>query len=112
MGRQAIALLGIGHGSRLAQAWHRAGHWADPNPTNQRLSDQAGARTRRARELGRLIQTLYLLRFIDDRAYLRAHSGAAQPRRRLPLARPHRVYGKRGELRQRYRESQETSSAP
>jgi TnpA family transposase len=42
-------------------------------------------------ELGRLIKTLYLLRFIDDEAY----------RRRIVF------HGKRGELRQRYREGQE-----
>jgi len=42
-------------------------------------------------ELGRLIKTLYLLRFIDDEAYRRRILVPAQPRRRPSPARPHRV---------------------
>ena len=69
-----------------------------------------GAPTRLARalqELGRLVKTLYLLRYADDESYrrriltqLNRHEG----RHRLARAIFH---GKRGELRQRYREGQE-----
>jgi len=58
-------------------------------------------------ELGRLIKTLDLLRFIDDEAYrrrilvqLNRGEGRHQPARIV-------FHGKRGELRQRYREGQE-----
>ena len=58
-------------------------------------------------EVGRLVKTLYLLRFIDDEAYrrrilaqLNRHEGRHQLARTI-------FHGKRGELRQRYREGQE-----
>ncbi len=58
-------------------------------------------------ELGRLVKTLYLLRFIDDEGYrrrilvqLNRHEGRHQLARAV-------FHGKRGELRQRYREGQE-----
>jgi hypothetical protein len=58
-------------------------------------------------ELGRLIKTLYLLRFIDDKAYRRRiliQLNRGEGRRQLARVVFH---GKRGELRQRYREGQE-----
>ena len=58
-------------------------------------------------EVGRLVKTLYLLRFIDDEGYrrrilvqLNRHEGRHQLARTV-------FHGKRGELRQRYREGQE-----
>ena len=68
---------------------------------------RAAGLARALQELGRLVKTLYLLRYVDDGAYrrriltqLNRHEG----RHRLARARFH---GKRGELRQRYREGQE-----
>jgi len=58
-------------------------------------------------ELGRLIKTLYLLRFIDDAAYRRrilVQLNRGESRHQLARIVFH---GKRGELRQRYREGQE-----
>ena len=58
-------------------------------------------------ELGRLIKTLYLLRFIDDEAYRRrilVQLNRGEGRHQLARTVFH---GKRGELRQRYREGQE-----
>ena len=58
-------------------------------------------------ELGRLIKTLYLLRFIDDEAYRRrilVQLNRGEGRHQLARVVFH---GKRGELRQRYREGQE-----
>jgi len=58
-------------------------------------------------ELGRLIKTLYLLRFIDDEAYRRrilVQLNRGEGRHQLARI---VFYGKRGELRQRYREGQE-----
>jgi TnpA family transposase len=58
-------------------------------------------------ELGRLIKTLYLLRFIDDEAYRRRiliQLNRGEGRHQLARVVFH---GKRGELRQRYREGQE-----
>ncbi len=58
-------------------------------------------------ELGRLIKTLYLLRFIDDEAYRRrilVQLNRGEGRHQLARIVFH---GKRGELRQRYREGQE-----
>lgn len=58
-------------------------------------------------ELGRLIKTLYLLRFIDDEAYRRrilVQINRGEGRHQLARIVFH---GKRGELRQRYREGQE-----
>ena len=58
-------------------------------------------------ELGRLIKTLYLLRFIDDAAYRRRILvQLIRGEGRHQLARVV-FHGKRGELRQRYREGQE-----
>ncbi|MHB1304568.1 MAG: Tn3 family transposase [Acidiphilium sp.] len=58
-------------------------------------------------ELGRLVKTLYLLRFIDDEAYRRrilVQLNRGEGRHQLARIVFH---GKRGELRQRYREGQE-----
>jgi TnpA family transposase len=58
-------------------------------------------------ELGRLIKTLYLLRFIDDEAYRRrilVQLNRGEGRHQIARIVFH---GKRGELRQRYREGQE-----
>ena len=58
-------------------------------------------------ELGRLIKTLYLLRFINDEAYRRrilVQLNRGEGRHQLARVVFH---GKRGELRQRYREGQE-----
>ena len=58
-------------------------------------------------ELGRLVKTLYLLRFIDDEAYRRrilVQLNRGEGRHQLARVVFH---GKRGELRQRYREGQE-----
>jgi TnpA family transposase len=58
-------------------------------------------------ELGRLIKTLYLLRFIDNEAYRRrilVQLNRGEGRHQLARTVFH---GKRGELRQRYREGQE-----
>ncbi len=70
-------------------------------------NDRPTRLARALQELGRLVKTLYLLRYIDDEAYrrriltqLNRHEG----RHRLARAVFH---GKRGELRQRYREGQE-----
>ena len=57
--------------------------------------------------MGRLIKTLYLLRFIDDEAYRRrilVQLNRGEGRHQLARIVFH---GKRGELRQRYREGQE-----
>jgi Tn3 transposase DDE domain len=54
-------------------------------------------------ELGRIIKTLYMLRYIDDEAYRRRILTQLNRREgRLELARII-FHGKRGELRQRYR---------
>ena len=58
-------------------------------------------------ELGRMVKTLYLLRFIDDEAYRRrilVQLNRGEGRHQLARIVFH---GKRGELRQRYREGQE-----
>ena len=58
-------------------------------------------------ELGRLVKTLYLLRFIDDESYRRRiliQLNRGEGRHQLARVVFH---GKRGELRQRYREGQE-----
>lgn len=58
-------------------------------------------------EFGRLVKTLYLLRYIDDEAYRRRILVQLNPGEgRHQLARTV-FHGKRGELRQRYREGQE-----
>ncbi len=71
---------------------------------NQRFRDTLGCVTR---SLGRLVKTLYLLRFIDDEAYRRrilVQLNRGEGRHQLARIVFH---GKRGELRQRYREGQE-----
>ena len=58
-------------------------------------------------ELGRLVKTLYLLRFIDDEGYRRRiliQLNRGEGRHQLARVIFH---GRRGELRQRYREGQE-----
>ena len=58
-------------------------------------------------EFGRLVKTLYLLRYIDDQAYRRrilVQLNRGEGRHQLARTVFH---GKRGELRQRYREGQE-----
>jgi TnpA family transposase len=58
-------------------------------------------------ELGRIIKTLYMLRYIDDEAYRRrfvTHLNRGEGRHKLARIIFH---GKQGELRQRYREGQE-----
>ncbi len=62
---------------------------------------------RALQELGRLIKTLYLLRFVDDESYRRRiliQLNRGEGRHQLARTIFH---GKRGELRQRYREGQE-----
>ena len=71
--------------------------------TNERPTQLARA----LEELGRLIKTLYLLRFIDNEAYRRCildQLNRGEGRHQLARIVFH---GKRGELRQRYREGQE-----
>ena len=58
-------------------------------------------------ELGRIIKTLYMLRYIDDEAYRRrilTQLNRGEGRHSVARAVFH---GQRGELRQRYREGQE-----
>src|ERR1700678_3747892 len=58
-------------------------------------------------EVGRLVKTLYLLRYIEDEAYRRrilVQLNRGEGRHQLARVVFH---GKRGELRQRYREGQE-----
>ena len=62
---------------------------------------------RALQELGRVVKTLYLLRYVDDGSYRRrilSQLNRHEGRHRLARAIFH---GKRGELRQRYREGQE-----
>ena len=62
---------------------------------------------RALQELGRLVKTVYLLRFIDDASYRRRiliQLNRGEGRHQLARVIFH---GKRGELRQRYREGQE-----
>jgi len=70
-------------------------------------NDRPTRLTRALQELGRLLKTLYLLRYIDDEAYrgrilIQLNRGEG----RHQLARVI-FHGRRGELRQRYREGQE-----
>lgn len=65
---------------------------------------------RALQELGRLVKTLYLLRFIDDEAYRRrilVQLNRGEGRHQLARVIFH---GKRGELRQRYREGRKINS--
>jgi TnpA family transposase len=71
--------------------------------TNERPTRLARA----LEELGRIIKTLYMLRYIDDAAYRRrilTQLNRGEGRHELARSIFH---GKRGELRQRYREGQE-----
>lgn len=70
-------------------------------------NDRPTRLARALQELGRLIKTLYLLRFIDDEHYRRrilVQLNRGEGRHQLARIIFH---GKRGELRQRYREGQE-----
>ena len=89
---------------RIAKARVRSCRRSDAHTPNH---DRPTRFARALQELGRLIKTLYFLRFIDDEAYRRRiliqlNRGEG----RHQLARTN-VHGKRGELRQRYREGQE-----
>jgi TnpA family transposase len=71
--------------------------------TNERPTHLARA----LEELGRIVKTLYLLAYIDDETYRRRILNQLnRGEGRHQLARVV-FYGKRGELRQRYREGQE-----
>ena len=81
----------------------RAGGLTRTLQTNDRPTRLARA----LQELGRLVKTLYLLRYVDDEGYrrriltqLNRHEGRHRLARTV-------FHGKRGELRQRYREGQE-----
>jgi TnpA family transposase len=81
----------------------RAGGLTRTLQTNDRPTRLARA----LQELGRVVKTLYLLRYIDDESYrrrilqqLNRHEGRHRLARTI-------FHGKRGELRQRYREGQE-----
>ena len=70
-------------------------------------NDRPTRLARALQELGRLVKTLYLLRFIDDEAYRRRiliQLNRGEGRHQLARVIFH---GRRGELRQRYREGQE-----
>lgn len=70
-------------------------------------NDRPTRLARALQELGRLIKTLYLLRFIDDESYRRrilVQLNRGEGRHQLARVIFH---GKRGELRQRYRDGQE-----
>jgi TnpA family transposase len=81
----------------------RAGGLTRTLQTNDRPTQLARA----LQWLGRLIKSLYLIRFIDDEAYRRrilTQLNRGEGRHQLARVIFH---GKRGELRQRYREGQE-----
>ena len=70
-------------------------------------NDRPTRLARALQELGRLVKSLYLLRFIDDESYRRrilVQLNRGEGRHQLARTIFH---GKRGELRQRYREGQE-----
>lgn len=70
-------------------------------------NDRPTRLARAVQELGRLVKSLYLLRFIDDESYRRrilVQLNRGEGRHQLARTVFH---GKRGELRQRYREGQE-----
>ncbi len=70
-------------------------------------NDRPTRLARALEELGRIVKTLYLLAYIDDEAYRRRIlSQLNRGEGRHQLARVV-FHGKRGELRQRYREGQE-----
>jgi len=62
---------------------------------------------RALQELGRLIKSLYMLRFIDDETYRRRIQVQLNRGESRHLLARTIFHGKRGELRQRYREGQE-----
>lgn len=67
-------------------------------------NDRPTRLARALQELGRLVKSLYLLRFIDDESYRRrilVQLNRGEGRHQLARV---IVHGKRGELRQRYRE--------
>ena len=71
------------------------------------LLDRPTRLARALEEVGRLVKTLYLLRYIEDEAYRRrilVQLNRGEGRHQLARVVFH---GKRGELRQRYREGQE-----
>src|SRR5271155_3506890 len=71
------------------------------------MNDRPTRLARALQELGRLVKTLYLLRFIDDESYRRrilVQLNRGEGRHQLARVIFH---GKRGELRQPYREGQE-----
>jgi len=71
------------------------------------MNDRPTRLARALQELGRLVKTIYLLRFIDDESYGRRilmQLNRGEGRHQLARVIFH---GKRGELRQRYREGQE-----
>jgi TnpA family transposase len=73
------------------------------------MNDRPTRLARALQELGRLVKTLYLLRFIDDESYRRRilmQLNRGEGRHQLARVIFH---GKRGELRQRYREGQENT---
>jgi TnpA family transposase len=70
-------------------------------------NDRPTKLARALQEFGRLIKTLYMLRFIDDESYRRrilVQLNRGEGRHQLARVIFH---GRRGELRQRYREGQE-----
>ena len=70
-------------------------------------NDRPTRLARALQELGRLIKSLYMLRFIDDETYRRrilVQLNRGEGRHSVARVVFH---GKRGELRQRYREGQE-----
>ena len=70
-------------------------------------NDRPTRLARALEELGRIIKTLYMLRYIDDAAYCRrilTQLNRGEGRHELARIISH---GKRGELRQRYRDGQE-----
>ena len=108
---------------RCGLAWLIAEHWDDllrlagslklgvvraAGLTRTLQMDDRPTRLARAlQELGRLVKTLYLLRFVDDESYRRrilVQLNRGEGRHQLARVIFH---GKRGELRQRYREGQE-----
>ncbi len=89
---------------RFTEAGGGSGGGAYTDPSNQRPANPAGEGLQ---ELGRIVKTLYLLRYIDDEQYRRrilVQLNRGEERHQLARIVFH---GKRGELRQRYREGQE-----
>ena len=70
-------------------------------------NDRPTRLARALQELGRLIKSLYMLRFIDDETYRRRILVQLNRGESRHLLARTIFHGKRGELRQRYREGQE-----